>query len=328
MPAGMSSRDRARLLGATVDLDEGTDDLMPERAVRERLGVSGFREAGLDRDARVPRGAHDPGPAELGEIDRDEVGRVPPVSDGGRRANGSGSIASAVESPTGRRGAARRIAATAASQARALHRLRAAGVARVQVHREGAGVRTASASAASSAALSGTAGCSPRVRPPLRHAFTAISVAAGSKRDGDGVRIAACRQLASSVTAARTLDRPHPRGVGFSQSREGGPHVCQGHNVPGLAPERIKATLAEFTEHLLPRLEQDPGYQGVWAGVDFTGGRAIAVTYWESLDALHGSEPVASEVRTAAVTKAGVDRNRPPITDRYEVVVDKQPLNT
>ena len=47
---------------------------------------------------------------------------------------------------------------------------------------------------------------------------------------------------------------------------------------PGLAPERIKATLAEFTEHLLPRLEQEPGYQGVWAGVDFAGGRAIAVT--------------------------------------------------
>lgn len=97
---------------------------------------------------------------------------------------------------------------------------------------------------------------------------------------------------------------------------------------PGLAPERIKATLAEFTENLLPRLEQEPGYCGVWSGVDFTGGRAIAVTYWESLEALHGSEAVASEVRTAAVTKAGVDRNRPPITDRYEVVLDKQPAHT
>jgi hypothetical protein len=96
---------------------------------------------------------------------------------------------------------------------------------------------------------------------------------------------------------------------------------------PGLAPERIKATLEEFIEHHLPRLEQQPGYRGVWAGVDFTGGRAIAVTYWESIDALHASDPVADEVRAAAVTRAGVDRKRPPITDRYEVVLERQPLS-
>lgn len=93
---------------------------------------------------------------------------------------------------------------------------------------------------------------------------------------------------------------------------------------PGLAPERIKATLEEFTEKHLPRLEQQPGYRGVWAGVDYTGGRAIAVTYWESLEALHGSDQLAGEVRAAAVTRAGVDRNRPTLTDRYEVVLDQQ----
>jgi hypothetical protein len=96
---------------------------------------------------------------------------------------------------------------------------------------------------------------------------------------------------------------------------------------PGLAPERIKATLEEFTEHHLPRLETQPGYAGFWAGVDFTGGRAIAVTYWESIDALHASVSLANEVRAAAVTRAGVDRNRPPIIDSYEVVVDKYPLS-
>jgi heme-degrading monooxygenase HmoA len=92
---------------------------------------------------------------------------------------------------------------------------------------------------------------------------------------------------------------------------------------PGLAPERIKATLEEFKEKHLPKFEQQPGYRGVWAGVDYTGGRAIAVTYWESLEALHGSDELAREVRAAAVTKAGVDRNRPTITDRYEVVLDQ-----
>ncbi len=93
---------------------------------------------------------------------------------------------------------------------------------------------------------------------------------------------------------------------------------------PGLPPERIKATLEEFKERHLPRFEQQPGYRGVWAGVDYTGGRAIAVTYWESAEALHASDPLADEIRAAAVTRAGVDRNRPPVTDRYEVVLQKE----
>ena len=90
---------------------------------------------------------------------------------------------------------------------------------------------------------------------------------------------------------------------------------------PGLAPERIKATLEQFKEQHLPLLEQSPGYRGMWAGVDFTGGRAIAVTFWESLDALHATDALADKVRAAAVTSAGVDRERPSITDRYEVVL-------
>ncbi len=96
---------------------------------------------------------------------------------------------------------------------------------------------------------------------------------------------------------------------------------------PGLAPERIKATLEEFKTLNLPRLEQLPGYQGVWAGVDYTGGRAIAVTYWDTLENLHASDAIASEVRAAAVTRAGVDRNRPPIIDRYEIVLEKEAVS-
>jgi heme-degrading monooxygenase HmoA len=90
---------------------------------------------------------------------------------------------------------------------------------------------------------------------------------------------------------------------------------------PGLPPERIKATLEEFKQKHLPLIEQQPGYLGVWAGVDYTGGRAIAVTYWASAEAVHASDALANEVRAAAVTTAGVDRNRPAVIDRYEVVL-------
>jgi len=94
---------------------------------------------------------------------------------------------------------------------------------------------------------------------------------------------------------------------------------------PGLAPERIKATLTEFQDKHLPELERQRGYLGVWAGVDYNGGRGVAVTYWESMEALRAADELANEVRAAAVTTSGVDRNRPPIVDRYEIVLDKKP---
>jgi hypothetical protein len=97
---------------------------------------------------------------------------------------------------------------------------------------------------------------------------------------------------------------------------------------PGLAPERIKATLEHFKTEQLPQFEAAPGYIGMWAGVDFTGGRAIAVTFWESLDAMHATDSLAGEIRAVAITKAGVDRERPTITDRYEVVIQKNVVTT
>jgi hypothetical protein len=92
---------------------------------------------------------------------------------------------------------------------------------------------------------------------------------------------------------------------------------------PGLPPERIKATLEEFRETHLPKIEQLPGYRGAWAGVDYMGGRAIAVTWWDTQESLRASDALANEVRAAAVTTANVDRNRPPIIDRYEVVLQR-----
>jgi hypothetical protein len=96
---------------------------------------------------------------------------------------------------------------------------------------------------------------------------------------------------------------------------------------PGLAPERIKATVDEFNEKHLPQIEQAPGYLGCWVGVDFVGGRAIAVTFWESLAGLLAPEVLARAARAAAVSRAGVDRERPTVIDNYEVVVNKQVIS-
>jgi heme-degrading monooxygenase HmoA len=96
---------------------------------------------------------------------------------------------------------------------------------------------------------------------------------------------------------------------------------------PGLAPERIKATIAEFEEKHLPAIEQQPGFLGVWAGVDFPGGRAIAVTYWESMQALRAADQLADQARAAVISTQGLDRDRPPVTDRYEIVLQRDPAH-
>ncbi len=96
---------------------------------------------------------------------------------------------------------------------------------------------------------------------------------------------------------------------------------------PGLAPERIKATLEHFREEHLPKFEAAPGYRGMWAGVDDIGGRAIAVTYWDSMESLRATDALAEDVRAVAVMKAGLDRERRPVTERYEIVLTREPAH-
>ena len=93
-------------------------------------------------------------------------------------------------------------------------------------------------------------------------------------------------------------------------------------SFPGLAPERITATLREFEEQHLPVVEQQPGFRGVWAGVDRNAGRAMAVTFWETLEDLRASDKLAAQVRAVAVATSRADRE--PITDRYEVVLQRE----
>jgi heme-degrading monooxygenase HmoA len=93
-------------------------------------------------------------------------------------------------------------------------------------------------------------------------------------------------------------------------------------SFPGLAPERIAATLKEFEEQQLPILEQQGGFRGVWAGVDRNAGRAMAVTFWETQEDLRATDKLAAQVKAVAVATSRADRE--PITDRYEVVLRKE----
>ena len=89
----------------------------------------------------------------------------------------------------------------------------------------------------------------------------------------------------------------------------------------GLPPERIEETLREFEQGQLPQLEKLDGYKGVIVGVDRAEGKAVAITFWESAQALRASDKLADQAREAAMESARPSRE--PIVDRYEVLVSK-----
>lgn len=93
--------------------------------------------------------------------------------------------------------------------------------------------------------------------------------------------------------------------------------------VAGLPPERIEETVREFEEDYLPALEGSPGFQGIMVGVDRGAGKAAAVTFWDSREALEASDRAADQARQAALDRA--EPAREPIVDRYEVVLQREP---
>lgn len=90
----------------------------------------------------------------------------------------------------------------------------------------------------------------------------------------------------------------------------------------GLPPERIEETIREFEQDYLPAIEQAPGFEGIVLGVDWNAGKAAAVSFWESREALESSDQAATQARQAAIDRAEPERE--PIVDNYEVVLQRQ----
>jgi hypothetical protein len=90
----------------------------------------------------------------------------------------------------------------------------------------------------------------------------------------------------------------------------------------GLDPERIDATVRQFEEDALPRLEQAQGFRGVTVGVNHRAGQAVAIALWETEADMHQSERLAEEAREQAVATAGPQRT--PVVDNYEVVLHRE----
>ena len=79
------------------------------------------------------------------------------------------------------------------------------------------------------------------------------------------------------------------------------------------SPENIDQELRQVRQNVLPRLQQQEGFEGMVALGDRKTGKTLGITFWESEEALEASEEVAARMREDSAeamseTIAGVER--------------------
>ena len=84
-------------------------------------------------------------------------------------------------------------------------------------------------------------------------------------------------------------------------------------------PDKMDQAIANFQSQVIPSARPAPGYLGAVLLGDRATGAGIALTYWESAEALAASEQVGIETRTQAAKS--VPGMRIVNVERYEVVL-------
>jgi heme-degrading monooxygenase HmoA len=82
--------------------------------------------------------------------------------------------------------------------------------------------------------------------------------------------------------------------------------------------DRLDDMASQFEERTVPTLQDLDGYKGYVLLGDRQSGAAMAVTYWESEDALRASEDAVKEERERAAATA--EASASPTIERYEVL--------
>jgi heme-degrading monooxygenase HmoA len=70
-------------------------------------------------------------------------------------------------------------------------------------------------------------------------------------------------------------------------------------------PERLDKMTHEIREHVLPALRMQDGFVGVLVLVEHESGKVLAVTLWESEQAMNSTEEVAYWLRVFSAEAAG-----------------------
>jgi heme-degrading monooxygenase HmoA len=82
-------------------------------------------------------------------------------------------------------------------------------------------------------------------------------------------------------------------------------------------PERLDQMTREIMEHVLPALRMQDGFAGALVLADRGSGKVLAVTLWESEQAMNATEEAAHWLRVFSAEAAGGEVTG---LERYEVV--------
>jgi heme-degrading monooxygenase HmoA len=85
------------------------------------------------------------------------------------------------------------------------------------------------------------------------------------------------------------------------------------------SPERVDDAARRAEEVLLPLLRGLDGFQGFTVLAHRGTGAQVAISYWESEDAMRASEEAVTRARKDAAEAAGTRSE--PIVERYEVIL-------
>ena len=85
--------------------------------------------------------------------------------------------------------------------------------------------------------------------------------------------------------------------------------------------DQVDEAVSQVRESVVPRLEQLDGYRGSYLLVDRENGKTLAVTFWESEEAMSASEEEANTLRSEAAEALGTQMVG---VERYEVAVASQ----
>lgn len=81
--------------------------------------------------------------------------------------------------------------------------------------------------------------------------------------------------------------------------------------------ERMDEGARQAREQILPAARQMEGFKGMYVLADRESGKALAVTLWESEEAMRASEEAANRLRQQSAAGMGEEIRA---VDRYEVV--------
>ena len=84
------------------------------------------------------------------------------------------------------------------------------------------------------------------------------------------------------------------------------------------SPEQIQqGAETRFRERVLPTLQQQAGFKGVYVLLDRARGKMLGITLWESEEAARGAMAAMEPIRTASAQEMGAPSVAP---EGYEVV--------